>query len=124
MINNMNESMPEKDLIIDTKILTQTAINLSETRRAGLISDTRWDELRTLGKELAATLGDKSHLAISSSMILTPHIMKAIADLKKSGATDLPKQPVRYKLTSNYNDAMLHEQEERAEKLRKQDSDA
>lgn len=124
MKNNTNETTPEKDLIINDSILRQAAINLRETRKAGLISDKRWDELRTSGKELIGMLGNKSKLAVSSEMPLAPHILKAIADLRKAGASGLPRQPITRKLTVKQNDVMLHEQEERAERLRKQSNDA
>lgn len=120
----MNETTPENDLIINDSILRQTAINLRETRKAGLISDTRWDELRTLGKDLTTEVGNKSQLAVSSEMPLAPHILKAISDLRKAGATGLPKQPLTRKLVARLDDAMLHEQEEQAAKLHEQGSDA
>ena len=89
----MRRDALNKDLIINQEILRRTAENLRTAHNMGVISDARWDEFKDLGRTLLEALGNDDQAVMSSSNPLTPHVLKAVGDLKTAGKEDaLPEQ--------------------------------
>ena len=100
------------DITINEMILRNAGANIRSDHGAGVLSDERRDELRALGTVLLRRIREAGgELVLTDTDALTPHLLRAIADIKKAQSVQDARavqgsQSVQPGLSHQQNDAV------------------